>query len=177
MTRGPTNPLAQNALEPQQFDLQVAQIDDANGIESGHVSGTFAGVEYHLASSFLVAMQVGVTVQGQRMLVIELPVKLQRIMHDEYPPLVPYQLQRRVLKIKTVPRDRCGEGIPFLIVVAIDAPQRRMKPAEHVEGFCLGDVAGVDDPLDAVAVKQLDDSANVFQIVVGVADNADFHDG
>jgi hypothetical protein len=28
-----------------------------------------------------------------------------------------------------------------------------------------------------VAVKQLDDSANVFQIVMRVADNADFHDG
>jgi len=41
----------------------------------------------------------------------------------------------------------------------------------------VDDVAGVDDALDAVAVKQLDNSANVFQIVVRVADNADFHDG
>ena len=65
--------------------------------------------------------------------------------------------------------------VALLIVVAVDAAKRYPQAGKNIQGFGLGDVAGVDDVLDAMGVEQLDDPADVLQIVVGVADDADLH--
>ena len=51
-------------LKPHQFRCQVAQIDDADGVQAGHVAGAFAGVEDGLPAVLLQAVKVGVAVQG-----------------------------------------------------------------------------------------------------------------
>ena len=46
---------------------------------------------------------------------------------------------------------------------------------EHVQSLRLGDVTGMDHPLHARFIEELNDLLNVSQIVVGVADDADLH--
>ena len=50
-----------------------------------------------------------------------------------------------------------------------------MEVGEHIEGLGLGDVPRVDHPVDSRCIEQLDDAADVAQVVVGVADDADSH--
>ena len=71
--------------------------------------------------------------------------------------------------------DRSTQALAFLVVVAKHAGDGRLEFGQHVEGFCLGDIARVNHPLDARRVEQLNDAAHVLQVVVGVADDTDAH--
>jgi hypothetical protein len=67
------------------------------------------------------------------------------------------------------------ERFALLVVVAEHAVHGHAAGGEHLQGLRLGDVAGVDHPLDAGIVEQLDDAGDVAHVVVGVADDADAH--
>ena len=71
--------------------------------------------------------------------------------------------------------DRGLERVSLQVVVAEDAEERRVKGRQRVERLCLGDVAGVDDPVDARVIEQFHDPGHVLHVIVGVAEDSDPH--
>ncbi len=46
---------------------------------------------------------------------------------------------------------------------------------KNIQGFCLSDITRVNDTIDSRLVEQLNNAAYVLEVIVGIADNADFH--
>ena len=102
-------------------------------------------------------------------------VELQRVVHHGDAPAMPVQFQRRVGKLEAVGGNGPIQALALQVIVAENAVQGRFEVGEDVQGLGLGDVAGVNDALDAGSVEQFNDPGNVLQVVVGVADDANAH--
>jgi hypothetical protein len=61
------------------------------------------------------------------------------------------------------------------VVVSEDRMKRGLEAREHLERLWLGNVASVDDALDAGRVQELHHAGDVREVVVGIADDADAH--
>ena len=120
---------------------------------------------------------MGVAVQRQAVLRPQHAGEVQRIMHRDDAPAAPFGLERRVLKVEAERGDGPLQGLAFLVVVAENAVEGRGQAAKHLQRLGLGDVASVEHGVHTGLVHQLDDAPAVLEVVVGVADDADAHDG
>ena len=98
-----------------------------------------------------------------------------RIVHHDDVAFSQSQFERWVRESEVVPVDHFLQGISFLIVVAKDTVQLAIQTCEFFECFSSSDVACVDDSVHLIAIEKRDDLFDVFEIVVGVAYDADFH--
>ena len=117
---------------------------------------------------------MGMPVQRQ-VLIGQMAFKLQWVMDHDDGLLRPVQIQRRVLESEPMLRDRAFESLALLIVIAEYTKERCRQIGKDIQGFRLADVPGVYHSLHRMVIEELNDLANVLEVVVGIADDADSH--
>ena len=88
---------------------------------------------------------------------------------------MPLQYEWRLAELESVPVDGTHQAVAFLVVVAVYPIQRHRKACEYIQRLRLGNVARMDHPLNARRIEELNDALHVFEVVVGIADDANFH--
>jgi hypothetical protein len=141
---------------------------------TGHHPCAFTGIKSQGTRASLDDLTVDMSVQGDIGSILH-PLKLQRVVNDQDIAICPHKAQGRFYERHAETLGDRDES-RNLVVVSEYAGQRHVQPREHFKRLGLRDIAGVDDVFDAGSVEQLNDSADIPEVVVRVANDADAHD-
>jgi hypothetical protein len=154
---------------------QGVQINDSHLIQVWKLTGALAGIEFKLVAEKLDGLTMGVPEQCQVVLVIQILVKIPRIMNDQYGTVTPLHLEGRIGEMETVHGCTLLERIPRHIIVSVHAEQACAQSAQCCQGLDLGDVPRMNDSIHTRRVENIHHFFNIRHIVVCIADYPNTH--
>lgn len=137
------------------------------------MTGALPRVEHEPFGRALDRAPVRVPVQNEAMLAPQRLVEVAGIVDDQDGRPLPDHLGGRLGETQAQAGGDLVELVAQDVVVAVDPEEGHAHPGQRLERRAPGDVAGVDDPIDARSGEDLDDAGDVPPVVVGIADDTD----